>query len=135
MGIQNDQVKSQLRGAGLRATPARMAVLRLLQECAEPMDVQDMLRGLGRRAPDQATVYRNLSALVTAGLVKEVALKVRVVNYEVADLPHHHHLICEKCGFVEGVTVRCDDLKPVKKSFRTVKSHNLEFVGICQKCA
>jgi Fur family transcriptional regulator, ferric uptake regulator len=134
MSVSNNEAKDQLRGVGLRATPSRVALLELLQICATLLGVQDILQKLGCRAPDQATVYRGLALLVATGLVNMVSLKAGVVSYEVADLPHHHHLTCERCGLVEDVRIKCGYLKPISRSRWTIREHNLEFVGVCEKC-
>jgi Fe2+ or Zn2+ uptake regulation protein len=131
--MNEDKLRAQLCEAGLKATPARLAVMALLQRHQKPISVQTVMAKLKRVDPDQVTVYRILSSLVQAELVREVYVEKGISSYEIADRPHHHHLICEKCGFVEDVTACCDDPKPV--AFRTVTHHNLEFMGICEKCA
>lgn len=128
-------MREGLKEVGLRATPARIAILGLLQADARPTEVKTILRKLKAKAPDQATVYRVLSSLVEAGLVKTVSLKAGIESYEIADLPHHHHLTCEKCGYVEDVEVCIKTPTPTSRSFRSVNSHRLEFSGICNNCS
>lgn len=128
-------VAAKLRQAGLRATPARIEVLKILTTNAVPLDVQAILRRLHRTAPDQATIYRILTSFVKAELARPVTVRPSVVSFEATDRPHHHHLICEKCGYVEDVSNCCDAPKPTPKSFQAVTSHQLEFMGICTKCA
>lgn len=59
-------------------------------------------------------------------------------RYEIKkDKYHHHHLICTNCGKVEDVegeflTKMENEIKS-KKGF-LVKSHSLEFFGICKNC-
>ena len=58
-----DEVRTLLRDAGLRSTPARIAVYRELKQSRRPMthaEVTDKLAGWGF---DKATVFRNLSDL------------------------------------------------------------------------
>jgi Fe2+ or Zn2+ uptake regulation protein len=135
MAIGDDQLKQQLRAAGLKATPARMAVLRLLRRSAAPLHVRDVLRALGRRAPDQATVYRALRSFSAAGVVDEVLLQAGAVRFEIAARPHHHHVTCERCGRIEDVTAGCVKLRPAPAAFRRITQHAVEFSGICKKCA
>jgi Fur family ferric uptake transcriptional regulator len=59
---------------------------------------------LKEATPNQVTVYRILDSLLQAELVREVYVAKGISSYEIADRPHHHHLICEKCGFVESVS-------------------------------
>ncbi|MBI1833324.1 MAG: transcriptional repressor [Candidatus Andersenbacteria bacterium] len=130
-----EEFKEQLRKVGLRITPARLVILTLLQNHSKPLEVRSVLRLLKASAPDQATVYRALSSLTTCGLVKAITLKSGIVSYEIANLPHHHHLICERCGYVEDVETCCESPRPRVASFTIVNDHRLEFSGICNNCA
>lgn len=134
VGVQKEDHKLQLRGANLRATPARLALLSTLAEERKPLAVSEITKAMGLDI-DQATIYRVLGRLVEAGLIKRLAIKSGISHFELADRPHHHHLICEQCGLVEDVTVCCDDPKPVAVSFSKVTSHTLEYAGICEACA
>jgi Fe2+ or Zn2+ uptake regulation protein len=131
---KRDNVREQLREAGFKATPARVALLSLLAREAKPLAVPSILRRLSAEA-DQATIYRALNSLVKAGLVAKLRIQSGIAHFEFAALPHHHHLICEKCGLVEDVTACCEDPKPAVSSFRQVTQHNLEYSGICEMCA
>lgn len=135
IGVEKNIFKEQLRRVGLRATPARIAIMRLLQESSMPLDAAAVQNRLRKKAPDLATTYRVLSSLVEKELVRAVGVKTGVVSYEMANLPHHHHLICEKCGFVEDVETCCESPQPRVASFSMVKDHRLEFSGICNNCA
>lgn len=134
MNSVSDTLSTQLRSAGLRATPARRSLLAFLSEQAEPVHVQRILRHVPKSI-DQATVYRILNRLVTAGLVREVHLQAGVVHYEAADRPHHHHVVCEKCGYVEDVTECRVPHRVASRGFSEVTEHSLEFIGICHACA
>ena len=135
MKSQDRELKKLLREAGLRVTQNRLAVMQMLRKRQKPVTVQDVIAGLKSIAPDQVTIYRILRSLVEADLVREVYVTKGVSSYELADRPHHHHLICEKCGFVEDVHDCCDNPKPANTSFKTITHHNLEFMGICENCA
>ena len=60
---QLESLKQTIREAGLRATPARIATLKLLHGATSPLthaEVSDELNDLG---VDKATVFRNLNDL------------------------------------------------------------------------
>jgi len=130
---KKERIKKQLRQAGFKATPARVALLALLEERAKPLEVS-VIMGQIKVEADQATVYRALRLLAQAGLVRRVQMQAGAAHYEFAALPHHHHLICEKCGLVEDVMVCCDNQRPLVASFSQVTNHNLEYSGICNDC-
>lgn len=127
-------IVNTLRQAGLKATSARLEILSLMKEVRRPLMVGEIIMELGLAAPDQATVYRILTRLVKAKLASKVQLKDGVISYEAADMPHHHHVICERCGLVKGIKLNCEQLKPIHASFKRVNNHNLEFTGICRNC-
>lgn len=88
--------KEELREAGSKATPGRLALLRELERAEEPLTVKDLERKL--RALNPVTLYRALQALVMAGLVRR-GESGRVARFEYAKKPHHHHFVCTDCGF------------------------------------
>ena len=130
-----EKVKQRLREAGLKATPARLAVMDVLKQHHKPITAQTFMSKLKDVKPDQVTVYRILSALVQAKVVREVSIAKGVASYELADRPHHHHVVCEGCGRVEDVPGKCIELPKKPKTFKHVTSHQLEYAGICNECA
>lgn len=128
-----------LRKAGYKATPGRVALLKLLKASKEPVSIQEILKKAGKVAGDQATVYRILEVLEKIGAVKQVNLRHGHTDYEFTDPKDHHHLVCIKCKKVEDFTgcgteeVAARALKQVK-SFSKITQHSLEFFGICKKC-
>lgn len=125
---------NELRLAGLKVTASRLAIFELLKKEGRPLKAGEIVRILGIDSPDLATVYRVLSRMVNADLVRKVNLQAGNVSFEVADMPHHHHLVCERCGLVKGVKISCEDLMPTHAEFKSVSRHNLEFSGLCRKC-
>jgi len=131
--------KEELRDMDLKATPARLAVLRLLEKIDKPVDVAgiiDYLRQQGIKA-DPATVFRIMNLFTDNGLAKQIQLNEGKFRYELGAKEDHHHLICENCGAIEDVS-DCNiealekDIMKKKKFF--IKHHSLEFFGVCNKC-
>lgn len=92
---QAHDCREELRAAGSRATPGRLALLGVLERARCPLAVAELearLPGL-----NQATLYRALLALAAAGLLRR-GMKEGVMQYEYAGRPHHHHLVCTDCG-------------------------------------
>jgi Fe2+ or Zn2+ uptake regulation protein len=95
MGMAHD-CREELRAAGSRATPGRLALLAALERARRPLAVAELEALLPRLNP--ATLYRALEALAGAGLLRR-GMKEGVARYEYARRPHHHHLVCTDCGF------------------------------------
>jgi len=93
-----------LRGAGLRASAGRTAVVELLgrQSCLlTAQEIADQLREQGS-AGSTATVYRALETLHELGLVRRFDSGEGVARYEPVDPSgeHHHHIVMEDTGDV-----------------------------------
>ena len=102
-----DDDRRRLRAAGLRCTPARLAVLRHLEAAAAPLTHGDLVDLLRESGFDQSTIYRNLNDLADAGLVRRRELGDHVWRFETArpgESPDdsHAHFLCVDCG-----SVRC----------------------------
>lgn len=128
--------KKQLKAHGYRLTKPRQEIFAVLKH--KPQSVTEILAQLHEKKLkiDKVTVYRALENFVKIGLVAETQFKDGVSVYELADHEHHHHVLCESCGRIEDI---CLDenllLKAAKKSSSFfIKSHRLEFFGLCQKC-
>ena len=95
-----------LRGAGLRATAGRSAVVEHLarQRClVTAQEIVDALRGDETHSASTATVYRALETLHEFGLVRRFDAGEGVARYEPIDPSgdHHHHVVFED-GEVEA---------------------------------
>lgn len=99
-----DAIKRAIREAGLRATPARIATLKLLYGANAPLTHAEVAEELQDLGVDKATVFRNLNDMATAGLLRRTELGDRVWRFEMAaDEEHnsaHPHFVCVDCGTV-----------------------------------
>lgn len=131
--------KEELNELNLRATPARVFLMKLLENSEEPLDTQEMIDYLNRKniKTDPATVFRIVNIFTKKGITKKLQLKEGKFRYELSSRNDHHHLICENCGNIEDISdCNIESLEKDierKKKFK-VKSHSLEFFGICNKC-
>ncbi len=135
----NHDCKDELNEVELRATPARIALMQLLETTEKPVDVQTMIDFLERKGikTDPATVFRIVNMFTEKGLTKQIQLLEGKARYELASNADHHHLVCTKCGDIQDISDCNIDLLEkdiqTKKKFR-VTSHSLEFFGICDSC-
>jgi Fur family ferric uptake transcriptional regulator len=102
----DDAVRDRIRGAGLRCTPARLAVLRHLETATGPLTHAEVSEALHHLGFDRATIYRNLTELTDAKLAARVELGDHVWRFEAkrAGGGHrgddHPHFVCTTCGEV-----------------------------------
>lgn len=136
--MKTDSEALLLRAKGLRATPARVALLSALMRARGPLSADD----LHAKVPsaDLVTVYRALQNFTAAGLVREVRFKDATARYEFAHGAHHHHLVCTGCGMIDELP-ECDvaaleqEVLAKSKRFAAIEEHALEFFGTCAVCA
>lgn len=135
MKTQNSIV---LKNNGFRVTKSRLAILDFFDSATIPLDVESILAHLQsvKVAVNITTVYRFLNAFVHAGIMHRIELGEGKYRYELASTPHHHHLICNRCGDIQDVVINEEQLMhnlPTNSGFR-VDHHHLEFFGMCAQC-
>ncbi|MHB1086230.1 MAG: Fur family transcriptional regulator [Minisyncoccota bacterium] len=132
--------RGTLRDHGFRVTSGRVKLLDLLRKSGKPLSVQAIL-SKWKGAPDQATLYRTLTDLANAGVVKRVDLNTGTAHFEYTpDRPHHHHVVCTDCGTIEdiescGIGDIQKQVSKISSRFKKIESHSLEFFGRCVQCA
>lgn len=131
--------KQELNGLSLKATPARLGILEVLERTNKPLDVNSLITYLQKKdiETDQATVFRIINLFTQRGLTKQIQLNEGKSRYELASQSEHHHLVCEKCGNIEDISdcnIEALEKEIEKKKGFLVKNHSLEFFGICPAC-
>jgi len=84
-----------------------------------------------------ATVYRTLSLLEESGLVSSISLGTRGKKFEIANKPHHDHLICEGCGKIvefENAKIEALQVEIAKENGFRLTDHLMQLYGLCQAC-
>jgi Fe2+ or Zn2+ uptake regulation protein len=130
-----------LRQQGLKATPARLAILAIFTQTRTPLSAEKVygLLRQNREKINEATVYRTLSSLTESGILKRINLQKDVSCFELASV-HHHHITCTQCETVEDfesgeVEKALERIARRSSKFIHVRDHSLELFGICKKCS
>ncbi|MDQ0584220.1 Fur family transcriptional regulator [Streptomyces rishiriensis] len=94
----------ELRGAGLRVTAARVALLETVRK-GDHLGVEALASGVRDRVGHISlqAVYDALHALTTAGLVRRLEPPGSPARFEGRVGDNHHHLVCRSCGAVADV--------------------------------
>ena len=138
-------ILADLEDHGCRLTQTRREILRALIAQQRPVTAAELyaqLRGR-RRQIGLVTVYRTLELLAERGWVHRFTRDSRP-NHEVEYRfcgtpygPHHHHVLCIRCGCVESVPI-CG-LSAIEAGVEAasgfhLQRHVLEFYGLCPAC-
>ena len=95
-----------LKRAGLKMTPQRIAIVRLFAVDESHPTAQALFERLRPEFPSMsfATVYNTLDALATAGLSGTIRLG-NAARFDPNTAPHHH-AVCDGCGAVSDLPAR-----------------------------
>jgi len=128
-----------LRRLGVRVTPQRLFVLEAMEQIGGHMTADEIMHWAARRYPalNLATVYRTLDLLISVGLVAQTDLGAGAVHYELVGDSPHHHLACERCGYV----IEMDESLLADLRAKALEVHgfhaqprHLAIFGLCQAC-
>lgn len=138
----HDAVERRLEQHDQRYTRMRRLLVEALAESGRPLTVPEIL-DLAPGIP-QSSAYRNVTALMDAGVVRRVATSEDHWRVELAEeiSGHHHHLVCGACGRVEDVPPSSTLEHALGETARlvaertgfVVNEHRLDLVGTCATC-
>lgn len=133
-------ILSVLKEQGYKQTRLRTLLISHLVKIKKPLAAIDILKILKEKGlvVNKSTVYREVEFLLHKKIIVEINFGDGKQRYEIAGLPHHHHLVCTNCGKIEDI-IADKDLEVLEKKIKrskgfSINSHNLEFFGICKKC-
>ena len=127
-----------LRGAGLRVTRPRLAVLTAVR--AHPHADTDTLIGAVRADIGEVShqaVYDVLRVLTSAGLVRRIQPSGSVARYETRVGDNHHHVVCRGCGAIADVDCAVGDTPCLTASNDqgfVVDEAEVVYWGTCPDC-
>ena len=96
------QLAAKLREKGLKATPQRMAIYRMLSNTTAHPTAETVWEQVKGEFPAVSfnTVYTTLSAFEQVGLIQRLHIGGNIAHYD-ANVNPHIHLHCENCGRVD----------------------------------
>ncbi len=94
----------ELRGAGLRVTAARVALLETVRH-GDHLGVEAIAAGVRERVGHISlqAVYEALDAFAATGLVRRIEPAGSPARFEGRVGDNHHHIVCRSCGAVADV--------------------------------
>jgi Fur family ferric uptake transcriptional regulator len=119
-----------------RDTKQRRAIRRVFLDAGRPLTPEEVVEE-GQRFAETlgiATVYRNVKRLAEDGWLAPVELPGAPVRYELADRPHHHHFVCDRCDQAFDVHACPPDIDAMAPSGFQVESHDIFLYGTCPAC-
>jgi Fur family transcriptional regulator, stress-responsive regulator len=134
-----EELERMLRGASLRVTRPRVAVLGAVHEHphADTQSLVGAVRGELGEVSQQA-VYDVLSALTDAGLVRRIHPPGSVARYESRVGDNHHHVVCRSCGVIADVDCAVGESPCLTASDDhgfAIDEAEVVYWGLCSDCS
>ncbi len=122
-----------------RFTAPQRDMVRFIFSSHNHFDAEELCRELDKAGLDvsRATVYRTLTKLVDAGLLRRLQFGPRVVYEHDYGYPQHEHLVCQTCGKV--IEFQSPELERVyhevcrQHQFQP-NAHSFVVRGTCAEC-
>jgi Fe2+ or Zn2+ uptake regulation protein len=129
-----------LREAGLRRTPMRLNVLKIISADGQPLSAPQIMERFADKI-DRVTLYRTVNTLTRKRLLHRVRGDDQIWRYGIGDRKgprhEHAHFVCDECGTVECLS---DTPAPqpakrqgVRRGYR-VEYSELLVHGTCPDC-
>lgn len=137
------EVARRLAAVEQRLTAGRRELVDVLDGADRPLTVADILDAAPSALP-QSSVYRNLTVLLEAGVVRRLLGPDDLARFELSEdlAGHHHHLLCSSCGSVSDVRAAPKLERALSEAARLaadevgfeVTEHRIDLVGRCARC-
>ncbi len=136
-----DRFEEYLQSRGMRSTRQRRLIVEQVFRQHNHFDAEDLIdeltRTVGRRQVSRPTVYRTLTELVEAGLLRRLEIKGRGVFEHDYGYPQHDHLHCQQCNKL--IEFQMSELQALREAVARendflVQGHRLIITGLCSEC-
>jgi len=129
----------ELRGAGLRVTAARVALLETVRG-GDHLDAEAIAAGVRDRVGHVSlqAVYEALHALAAAGLIRRIEPAGSPTRYEGRVMDNHHHVVCRSCGVVADVDCATGEAPCLTASDDhgfSIDEAEVVYWGLCPDCS
>lgn len=138
MAARVDTLLAELKRAGLKLTPQRMAIVRELADDKTHPTAQDLYERLRQTHPTMsfATVYNTLDTLTAHGLMA-VGRFGGAVRFD-PNVDPHHHAVCDSCGAIIDLPAEPPEQPMVEKLRQdgfVVRAEERTYRGLCGRCS
>ncbi|GAA5206668.1 MULTISPECIES: Fur family transcriptional regulator [Streptomyces] len=132
-------VAAELRGAGLRVTAARLALLETVRR-GDHLVVEAIASGVRLRVGHVSlqAVYEGLHALTAAGLVRRIQPPGGPARFEGRVGDNHHHVLCRSCGALADVDCAVGEAPCLTASDDhgfSIDEAEVIYRGLCPDCS
>jgi Fur family transcriptional regulator, stress-responsive regulator len=129
----------ELRGAGLRVTAARVALLETVRQ-GDHLGIEAIASGVRARVGHVSlqAVYEALHALTAVGLIRRIEPAGGPPRFEGRVGDNHHHVVCRSCGVVADVDCSVGEAPCLTASDDrgfAIDEAEVVYWGMCPECS
>jgi len=134
-----DKVIKKFRETGLKITPQRLSIFKLLQDNYTHPSAEDIYREILRIHPSISftTVYKTLQTLRDLGEIQELCVNPERVHYDPVTT-EHAHTFCRSCRAIGDLNTGLETPVSIKLQNGSndfeVQNIQVHAVGLCEKC-
>jgi Fe2+ or Zn2+ uptake regulation protein len=132
-----EQLTDRFRSQGLKVTPQRQAIFRILYHSAVHPTAEAVHAEVVRDLPTVSlrTVYQTLNDLTAMGELGHIEVGTGSARFD-PNLAPHHHLVCERCGRIEDLVADYPDVTVPAGTIEDFEVTRTEIVfrGHCTGC-
>ncbi len=134
-----DGLIDKLHGQGLRLTPQRLAVLRVLLTSSDHPSAEQVYARLRDDFPgiSLGTIYKTAALLIEQGELLEIGFCDGSNRFDALRPYPHPHLICVRCKSVvdlQAAAVQGTAEEVERGTGYRIVSQRLDFFGVCPDC-
>jgi len=136
-----EEFKMVLKENKLKFTKQREIILHTLYNFQEHFLPENLYLLIKEKNPKSnigiATIYRTLNLLEESDMVTTISFGKNGKKYELANKPHHDHLICKNCGLIiefEDKEIEKKQKKIADENGFILTNHIMQLYGICPNC-
>ncbi len=131
------ELTDEFRSRGLKVTPQRQCIFRLLQGNAVHPTAEAIYAAARAELPmiSLKTVYQALNDLAEMGEIQALDLGTGSTRFD-PNVDQHHHLVCAGCGRVRDLYTDFGELRVPsgREEGFAVSSAEVVFRGLCPSC-
>ncbi len=131
-----DAVTEVFRRRGLKVTPQRQSIFRIIHETSGHLTAESVHRRARAEMPTISlkTVYDTLHSLASLGEIQSLDLGTGSMLFDATTRPHHH-LVCTSCRRTEDVDFEVATLDPAERHGFLILTTEVVARGLCAECA
>lgn len=133
-------LRQYLKKNGMLYSKQREQILDIFLKTEKHPAINELYDRVRKKNPriGLATVYRTMEVICDAGLARKLDFEGGTKHYEHKyKHPHHHHLVCLKCGKVIEITsgkLEGIQRQLAKKHDFAITRDTMKIFGICSTC-